>query len=52
MTFSTVYRWVAKLKSRLQQLKDAARLVCPATTMTKCNIKKSVVCSKKMLDLL
>ena len=51
MTFSTVDKWVAKLKSRLQQLKDAAHLGSPATTTTKRNIK-NLVYSKKMPDLL
>ena len=41
MSISTVYRWLAKFKSRLQQLNDPGR---PATTTTKRNIKKSTIC--------
>ena len=40
---------MAKFKSGLQQLKDAARSGCPATTMTM--IKKSAICSEKIPDL-
>ena len=43
MSFSTVYstvcRWVAKFKSRVQQLKDAARPGRTATTTTEYKIK-------------
>ena len=40
MSFSMVYRSVAKSKSGVQQLKDAAHPGPPATTATKHNIKK------------
>ena len=40
MSFSMVYRSVAKFKSGLQQLIDAPRPDRPATTMTKHNILK------------
>ena len=39
MSFSMVCMWVAKFKSEVQELKDAARPGRPATTQTKHNIK-------------
>ena len=43
--------WVAKFKSGLQQLKDAARPGRPATTTTKRNIQNIRDLLKKMPDL-
>ena len=47
MSLSTVYMWVAKCKSGLQQLKDAAHPGHHATTMTKRNIQKIHTLLKK-----
>ena len=53
MSFSTVYRWVAKFKSELQQRKDTAHPGCPATTTTERNIQNQNVRDllKKIPDL-
>ena len=40
MSHRTVCRLVAKFSTGQQQLKDAARPGCPATTTTKVNIEK------------
>ena len=42
ISFSTVYRWVAKFKSGLQQLKDDAHPIHPVSTTTKRNIQTNL----------
>ena len=51
MSHRTVCRWVAKFSAGQQQLKDAARQGCPATTTTKGKKEKNQnILKTQMLD--